>query len=183
MSLCLYLCRRPFATDVNLPNRLTIADASLRLPIFHSIATNAAGTARLQRRLTQSQRTEPQHSQQVAVVVATTTSHEAERGRVSVLVPSTIGALLSLASLQRECRERDGSVSGSEREWVQYTCCSIDLLLLILLLFWWLVFFTTITTTALTYRIHNFYCYSTICYVNNLWGQIPKLNLIDLSLR
>lgn len=28
--------------------------------------------------------------------------------------------------------------------------------------------FTTITTTALTYTIHNFYCYSTICSVNNL---------------
>lgn len=78
--------------------------------------------ARLHWRLTQSQRTEPQHSQQVAVAVAfavavvvrtkpkTKTSVAAERGRVSVLVPSTIGALLSLTSLQsvlRRQRERE----------------------------------------------------------------------------
>lgn len=49
-------------------------------------------------------------------------------------------ALISGFTAERVSREGRECEQAWEVEWVQYTCCSIDLLLLILLLFWWLVF-------------------------------------------
>lgn len=109
----LCLCRRPFATDVNLPNRLTCRRVAATA-VSHSIATNAAGASSLttgaesanwapaqpasrrhhrrRRRRCRSHETETQNER------------SSQRGRVSVLVPSTIGALLSTTSLHRVSR-------------------------------------------------------------------------------